>query len=111
MRSLATVILAFGLAGSGAIAAWAQVREASGGRKVVQRVAPVYPELARRLSLTGVVRIEASIAPSGIVKTTKVLGGNPVLAEAAVHAIRQWKYEPAPAESVELIELRFDSKK
>ncbi len=76
-------------------------------RKIVNKVVPVYPELARKMQIHGVVRVEVVIAPSGKVKTTQVIGGNPVLAESAVNAIEQWKWTPAPQETQELLELSF----
>jgi TonB family protein len=76
-------------------------------RKVVNRVVKVYPELARKMQIHGTVRVEVVIAPSGKVKMTHVIGGNPVLAQSAVGAIEQWKWAPAPQETQELIELSF----
>ncbi len=76
-------------------------------RKVVNKVVPVYPELARKLQIRGIVRVEVVIAPSGKVKMTHVIGGNPVLAQSAVDAIGQWKWTPAPQETQELVELSF----
>ncbi len=77
------------------------------GRKLVSRVIPVYPDLARRLQLSGTVRVEAVVAPNGKVKSTHVVGGSPLLANAAVDAIEKWRWEPAPQESKELLELNF----
>ena len=77
-------------------------------RKVVSRVVPSYPPLARRLNLQGVVKVEVQVAANGTVRSTRVIGGNPVLAVSAVDAVKQWKYEPAPAESTERAELMFD---
>ncbi len=76
-------------------------------RKVVNRVVPVYPELANKMQITGTVRLEAVVAPNGKVKFTQVIGGSPVLAKAAVDAIEKWKWGPAPQETRELIELNF----
>jgi len=76
-------------------------------RKIVSKVVPVYPELARKLQISGTVRVEAVVAPNGKVKFTTVLGGSPVLAMAAVDAIGKWKWGPAPQETKELIELNF----
>jgi TonB family protein len=78
-------------------------------RKVVTRVAPVFPDLARRLNLRGVVKLIVVIAPDGQVKTAEVVGGNPVLAQAAVDAVRKWRYEPAPQQTHAAVELRFDA--
>jgi TonB family protein len=76
-------------------------------RKIVNKVLPTYPELARRMQMHGIVRVEVVIAPSGKLKTAQVIGGNPVLAKSAVDAIEQWKWAPAPQETQELIELSF----
>jgi TonB family protein len=76
-------------------------------RKVVNRVVPVYPELARKMQIRGTVRVEAVIAASGKVKSTHLIGGSPLLAKSAVDAIERWKWEPAPQETKELIELNF----
>ena len=48
-------------------------------RRVVHRVAPVYPDLARRMSITGAVKIIATVAPNGSVRSSEPVGGNPVL--------------------------------
>jgi TonB family protein len=77
------------------------------GRKIVTRVAPVYPQLAKNLHLQGAVKVEAVVRPNGSVKSTKVLGGNPVLADAAQQAIVKWKFEPAQEETTEVVQLAF----
>jgi TonB family protein len=76
-------------------------------RKIVSRVVPEYPELARKMQIIGTVRVEATVAPNGKAKSTQVVGGSPVLAKAAVDAIEKWKWAPAPQETKELIELNF----
>ncbi|MGA7295613.1 MAG: energy transducer TonB [Terriglobales bacterium] len=76
-------------------------------RKIVNRVVPIYPELASKMRITGTVRVEVLVAPNGKVKNTEVIGGSPVLAKAAIDAIEKWKWGPAPEETRELIELDF----
>ena len=76
-------------------------------RKVAARVAPVYPELAKKMHIRGIVRVEAVVKANGIVKTTRILGGNPVLLEAAKDAVIRWKFEPAATETTEVIQLAF----
>jgi protein TonB len=78
-------------------------------RKVITRIAPDYPELARRMNIRGVVKIEAVVRASGSVKSTRIVGGNPVLVDAAVHAVEKWKFEPAQSESTEVVQLAFGS--
>lgn len=75
-------------------------------RKVKTKVDPEYPELARRLNLKGVVRVQVTIAAAGTVKEVKELGGNPVLLDALIRAVKKWKYEPADKESI--LEVKFD---
>ncbi len=78
-----------------------------GGRKVVSRVVPKYPSLARTMNLQGVVRADVLVAPNGSVKLVEVKGGHPLLAQAAQTALREWKWEPAPRETHESVEIRF----
>jgi len=77
-------------------------------RKVIQRVAPDYPELARRMNIHGVVKVEAVVRPNGTVKTTHVLGGNPVLVDAATGAVAKWRFQPAQAETTEVVQVSFE---
>lgn len=78
-------------------------------RKVASKVAPVYPELAKKMHLHGVVKVEAVVRPNGAVKTTRVLGGNPVLVDAALDAVGKWKFEAAQAETTEVVQVTFDT--
>ena len=80
---------------------------AGSDRKVMTRVAPDYPELAKRMRLQGVVKVEAVVRPNGTVKATRVVGGNPVLVEAAANAVSKWKFEPGSGETTELVQLTF----
>jgi TonB family protein len=76
-------------------------------RKIVARVSPAYPELAKRLGITGVVRMEVLVRPDGIVKSCKALGGHPVLVDAASVAVQKWKFEPATEETTETVVITF----
>ncbi len=82
--------------------------DAATKRRVLQQRPPVYPSLARGMALAGVVRVEAIVGPDGSVKSVSIKGGHPVLAQAAVEAVRRWKWEAAPRESHEPVEVRFD---
>jgi TonB family protein len=86
----------------------AQQEQGGSGRKIVNRVVPVYPPLARTMNLRGTVRLDAIVQANGTVKTVELKGGHPVLAQAAENAIRKWKWEPATHESHEPIEFHFD---
>lgn len=79
-------------------------------RKLKSKVVPEYPAIARQLSLQGKVRIETTVSADGRVTNTKVLGGNPVLASAAVDAVKRWRFEPGPKETTEIIEIDFAGK-
>lgn len=79
-------------------------------RKVVRQVVPVYPELARKMNISGVVKLLATVDASGSVKSVTAVGGNPVLIKAAQDAAMNWKYAPASIETRQLIELRFSSR-
>lgn len=78
-----------------------------GKRKVKTRVAAVYPELAKRMNVTGKVKIEVVIAPDGHVKSTRVIGGHPLLVNPAVDAMKEWKFVPASEETTQIIEFEF----
>jgi protein TonB len=77
------------------------------GRKVITRVAPIYPALARKLQISGTVKIEATVTANGKVKSTKVIGGSPLLTKAVLDAIEGWRWVATPGESIELVELTF----
>jgi TonB family protein len=79
----------------------------SSKRKIKVRVAPDYPSLARQMKVTGKVKIEATVTPEGHVISTKVLGGSPVLVVAAIDAVKKWRYESAPKETIEIVEFDF----
>jgi TonB family protein len=78
-------------------------------RKVSTRVAPVYPDLAKKMHIHGMVRVEATVRPNGSVKSTRALGGNPVLIDAAQDAVGKWKFEPGQNETTEVVQVTFDT--
>jgi len=84
----------------------ADVKE-HGGRKVKTSVKPDYPDVARKLHITGTVRLEATVGADGKVRDTRVIGGSPMLAQEATNAVRKWKYEEAPKETVEIVEVVY----
>jgi TonB family protein len=78
-----------------------------GKRKVKAKTAPVVPELARRMGIMGKVKIEVIIAPDGHVKSARPVGGHPVLVQSCLDAVKDWKFEPAPEETTQMIEFEF----
>jgi TonB family protein len=79
-----------------------------GSRKVVTKVVPQVPSLARSLHLQGNVRADVLVAANGKVKSVEVKGGHPLLGQAAQDALSQWTWEPAAHETHESVELRFN---
>jgi len=69
-----------------------------GGRvkepRLINRVEPAYPPLARQTHMEGTVLIEAVLDEQGNVVEAKVVSGPPLLIQAAMDAVRRWKYEP-----------------
>jgi len=76
-------------------------------RKVLSNPAPVYPEIARKLLLTGVVKVQIVIAPDGKIKSTNVVGGHPVLVKAVEDALKISMYAPASSETSTQLEFYF----
>jgi protein TonB len=77
-------------------------------RRAKTKVQPFYPELARKMNISGIVKIEVTVAPNGSVKEARVVGGHPVLANSALDAAKKWRFEPASAESTGVIEFKFE---
>lgn len=76
-------------------------------RKVKSKIEPVYPDLARRMNVTGTVKVMVVISTNGSVKSAKPLGGHPLLIEPAVEAVKKWKYEPATEETTTTVQFTF----
>ena len=87
--------------------ALAQSAPEEGKRKIKTKVAPSYPELARRMNVTGRVKIEVIITSDGRVKSTRALGGHPLLVQACLDAVKEWKFVAAPEETTQVIEFEF----
>jgi len=104
LLAVVTIVAAFGL--SQASAQTPQGEEIN--RRAKSRVQPFYPDLARKMNITGTVKIEVTVAPNGSVKEARVVGGHPVLANSALDAAKKWRFEPAPAESTGVIEFKFE---
>ncbi len=76
-------------------------------RKVRTKVTPSYPELARRMRIFGKVKVEVVIAPDGHVRVTRLIGGHPVLAQAAISAAKEWRFYAAGEETTQIVEFDF----
>ena len=77
-------------------------------RRAKTKVQPSYPELARKMQISGTVKIEVTVAPNGTVKEARVVGGHPVLATSALDAAKKWRFEPAAADSTGVIDFKFE---
>ena len=78
-------------------------------RRAKSKVQAVYPELARKMNITGTVKVQVVVSPNGAVKEAKVVGGHPVLASAALDAVKKWRFEPAPVESTGVVDFKFEA--
>lgn len=81
--------------------------QSAGARKLLTTTKPVYPELARKMQIYGAVKVEAIVGADGKLKSTHVVGGSPLLVQAAVDAIKNWQWAPQSSESTELVEVTF----
>lgn len=77
-------------------------------RAIKARVAPIYPELAKRMHATGTVEIEATVDPAGNVSDAKTVSGNKLLAPAAEDAVRKWKFESGAGTAKVKVSVNFE---
>ncbi len=77
-------------------------------RKVEKRVQPIYPELAKRMHVSGLVRVSVTVAPDGSVTDAKALNGNKMLTLAAEEAVKKWKFVASDAQSTVDIDINFE---
>ena len=85
----------------------AQHEPSASARKLISRVTPIYPAVARTMKLSGTVKLEVLVQPNGSIKAAQVKGGNPVLAQSAQNAVRSWKWEKADRQTTEQVECYF----
>lgn len=85
-----------------------QSQESASERKVIARVEPAYPPTLERLYIGGVVRLQVDVAANGTVESVQLIGGNPILGQAAIAAVKQWRYSPAKVKTKTVERLEFD---
>ena len=90
------------------VVAMAIPARAADDRPVKSRVAPVYPEIAKRMKIAGEVKVEATVDASGKVTEVKAISGNHMLAVAAEDAVRKWKFESGAGESKVNVAVNFN---
>jgi TonB family protein len=77
-------------------------------RKIIHMAEAPYPWDLRRASIGGVVKLEVLVSSKGTVEQVSILGGNPILADAATSAVKKWKYAPADSATMEHVNVLFD---
>jgi TonB family protein len=103
------ILIVAAVISSGLFTATSAVRaQGSTKRKVLRTVASVYPPIAQRNRIGGVVKLKVIVRPNGTVESISVLGGSPALVQASLDAVRQWKFERAPAETAESVQLTYN---
>jgi TonB family protein len=78
-------------------------------RRLITRVEPEYPETLKRLNIGGIVRLQVTIAAKGNVENVELLGGNPILGESAISAVKRWVYATSHSRSSEEISIPFEA--
>ena len=76
-------------------------------RTIKKAVQPRYPEMARHLNIHGTVRVEVTISADGKVKSTRVVGGHPLLVDAADQAAKRIEFEAGAKVTSQIVEFKF----
>ena len=81
--------------------------QAQDSRKALSNPVPAYPDVARRMHLSGVVKVQVVIGADGRIKEKNFIGGHPVLVNAVEETLKNWKYAPASGETTTQLEFNF----
>jgi TonB family protein len=81
--------------------------ENTGSRKLISRVEPAYPPALRSNHIGGTVKLKVTIASNGNVDNVELVGGNPILGESAMTAVKKWVYAPGSRTKTE-VSIPFD---
>ena len=76
-------------------------------RKSVKTVPPVYPAIAAKMKVEGTVKLDATIDSDGSVSDVKVVSGHQLLVQAAIDAVKKWKYESGDGKSTQNVSVEF----
>ena len=76
------------------------------------KVTPAYPPLAKQARVTGTVSLAVDIGKDGVVLNVELISGHPLLADAAISAVKQWVYKPTllngePVEVSTMVDINF----
>jgi TonB family protein len=88
-------------------ASFALLGNAAEERAIKSRVAPVYPELAKRMRITGVVKLAVTVNAEGSVTDVKPESGNQALSVAAQDAVRKWRFAPGAGQTTFDVSVNF----
>jgi TonB family protein len=77
-------------------------------RKILKKVAAQYPSILKQRGIGGVVKLRVFVNPNGTVRDSTVVGGNPILANCAQKAVKQWLFAPDNSESEVEVSIVFD---
>jgi TonB family protein len=83
-------------------------QEVTSSRKVLKSVAAQYPSVLKRRGIGGTVKLRVLVNANGSVKDVQVLGGNPILSDCAVKAVKQWVFVASEKEESIEISVGFD---
>ena len=81
--------------------------ENTGSRKLITRVDPIYPPALHSNHIGGTVKLKVTIASNGNVENVELMGGNPILGESAMTAVKRWVYAPGSRTKTE-VSIPFD---
>ncbi len=84
--------------------------ENGASRRLISRVDPGYPEALKERNIDGIVRLRVTISATGTVEDVALLGGNPILGESAMAAVRQWVYAASRSRTSIEVTVHFDSR-
>lgn len=76
-------------------------------RKALFNPPASYPEVARRLRLSGTVKVQVVISPEGKITDVKLIGGHPLFVNSVQEILKSWKYAPATTDTKTILEFNF----
>lgn len=82
--------------------------ENEGARELLSRVEPLYPGILQSNHIGGTVRLKVTIASNGTVEDVELLGGSPILGEAAIDAVKKWVYAAGRSRTTTEVSIPFD---
>ena len=80
---------------------------AADSRTVKSKTSPIYLEIAKRMRITGEVKLSVTVDAEGKVTDVQPISGNHTLSEAASEAVRKWRFEPGAGVSTVEVSVNF----